>query len=218
MSPGVRRIGLEIPSPMTAALSGATVAPDSQLVMILAGIQAANPSKLKLPEAFSPLGVDIIEAAWNNQPVHHLNDTIARLFRLKGPILNSPPKNWTEWATLIDAGSAANRKPVAPVLVCEDTFDGGTVVPVPWQTAYAASKGAVYSFTRALASEGGEFGITPVVGVNAEAFALFSFVRPHIAQWLYGRYPITAVFHNPQQQPTPFIGIRCCSMRLNLLV
>ena len=68
--------------------------------------------------------------------MHHINDTIARLFRLKGPVLNSPPKNWSEWAALIDAGSAANRKPVAPVLVCEDTFDGGTVVPVPWQTAY----------------------------------------------------------------------------------
>lgn len=136
MSPGVRRIGLEIPSPMTAALSGATVAPDSQLVMILAGIQAANPSKLKLPEAFSPLGVDIIEAAWNNQPVHHLNDTIARMFRLKGAVLNPEPPNFDAWKAAIVASSAARRKPIAPVLVCVDSFDGGTVIPVAWQAGY----------------------------------------------------------------------------------
>ncbi|MEX1211109.1 MAG: hypothetical protein WEA35_09600, partial [Candidatus Nanopelagicales bacterium] len=34
------------------------------------------------------------------------------------------------------AGSAGNRKPVAPVLVCVDSFDGGTVISVPWQDAY----------------------------------------------------------------------------------
>lgn len=136
MSPGVSKIGLEIPSPMTAALSGAAVAPDSHLVMLLAGIQAANPSKLKLPEAFSPLGVDIIEAAWNNQPVHHLNDTIARMFRLKGAVLNPKPPNFDAWKAAIVASSAAQRKPIAPVLVCVDSFDGGTVIPVAWQTGY----------------------------------------------------------------------------------
>ena len=136
MSPGVSKIGLEAPSPMTAALSGAAVAPDSHLVMLLAGIQAANPSKLKLPEAFSPLGVDIIEAAWNNQPVHHLNDTIARMFRLKGAVLNPKPPNFDAWKAAIVASSAAQRKPIAPVLVCVDSFDGGTVIPVAWQTGY----------------------------------------------------------------------------------
>ena len=136
MSPGVGKIAIESKNGPTKALADSSVPPDSHLVMMLAGIQAANPSKLQLQEAFTPLGIEILEAAWENQPVHHINDTIARLFRLKGPVLNSPPKNWSEWAALIDAGSAANRKPVAPVLVCEDTFDGGTVVPVPWQTAY----------------------------------------------------------------------------------
>ena len=38
-------------------------------------------------------------------------------------------------------------------------ISSGSMTGLPWQTAYAASKGAVYSFTRALASEGGEFGI-----------------------------------------------------------
>ena len=136
MSPGVTKVGLEIPSPMTTALTGAKVAPDSHLVMMLAGVQAANPAKLQLAEAFSPLGVDIINAAWNNQPVHHLNDTISRMFRLKGPVLNPAPPNFGAWKDAIIASSAAQRKPVAPVLVCMDTFDGGTVIPVSWQTGY----------------------------------------------------------------------------------
>ncbi len=136
MSPGVSKIALEIPSPMTAALSGAAVAPDSHLVMLLAGVQAANPAKLKLPEVFSPLGVEIIEAAWNNQPVHHLNDTVARMFRLKGAVLNPKPPNFDVWKAAIVASSAAQRKPTAPVLVCIDSFDGGTVLPVTWQTGY----------------------------------------------------------------------------------
>ncbi len=136
MSPGVPKVGLDIPSPMTAALTGAKVAPDSHLVMLLAGIAAANPSKLQLSEAFSPLGVEIINDAWNNQPVHHLNDTVARMFRLKGSILNPTPPNFPAWKEAINAGSAAQRKPNAPVLVCIDTFDGGTVLPVSWQTGY----------------------------------------------------------------------------------
>lgn len=35
----------------------------------------------------------------------------------------------------------------------------GSMTGLPWQTAYAAAKGAVFSFTRALASDGQEFGI-----------------------------------------------------------
>ena len=136
MSPGVTKVGLEIPSPMTTALTGAKVPPDSHLVMLLAGVQTANPAKLQLSEAFSPLGVDIITTAWNTQPVHHLNDTIARMFRLKGAVLNPDPPNFPVWKEAIIASSAAQRKPVAPVLVCIDTFGGGTVIPVGWQTGY----------------------------------------------------------------------------------
>ena len=85
---------------------------------------------------FSPLGVEIIETAWNIQPVHHLNDTIARMFRLKGPVLNPQPLNFEVWKKAIIASSAATRKPEAPVLVCIDSFDGGTVIPVSWQMGY----------------------------------------------------------------------------------
>jgi NAD(P)-dependent dehydrogenase (short-subunit alcohol dehydrogenase family) len=38
-------------------------------------------------------------------------------------------------------------------------ISSGAMTGLPWQTAYAASKGAVYCFTRALASDGAEFGI-----------------------------------------------------------
>ena len=136
MSPGVGKIALENPASVTAALTNPNIPPDSHLVMVLAGTYAANPTKLTLAQAFTPLGVEIIETAWNNQPVHHLNDMIARMFRLKGAVLNPDPTNFTEWKDAIDTGSAAARKPVAPVLVCIDTFDNGTVVPVSWQTAY----------------------------------------------------------------------------------
>jgi cephalosporin-C deacetylase-like acetyl esterase len=136
MSPGVGKIALENPASVTAALTNPSIPPDSHLVMVLAGTYAANPSALQLPQAFTPLGVEIIETAWNTQPVHHLNDVIARMFRLKGAVLNPDPPNFGEWKDAIDAGSAAQKKPVAPVLVCIDTFDNGTVVPVSWQRAY----------------------------------------------------------------------------------
>lgn len=136
MSPGVGRIALENPASVTAALNNPKIAPDSHLVMVLAGTYAANPTKLQLSQAFTPLGMEIIEKAWNNQPVHHINDTILRMFNLKGAILNPNPTDLGEWKDAIDAGSAANKKPVAPVLVCIDTFKNGTVVPVSWQTSY----------------------------------------------------------------------------------
>lgn len=136
MSPGVTSIVLKNPTGVAAALANKSLPPDSHLVMLLAGTQAANPSTLTMSEAFTELGVEILEAAWNNQPVHHLNDTIGRLFRLKGAVLNPSPTNFDAWKKAMNAGSAAQHKPVAPVLVCMDTFDGGTVVPVGWQTGY----------------------------------------------------------------------------------
>ena len=124
-------------------MSDSSIPPDSHLVMILAAHQAANPSTLKLSDVFTPLGVEIVEKAWNNQPVHHLNDTLARLFRFKGAVLNPKPANWEAWVAAINAGSAGTRKPVAPVLVCIDTFQDGNVVPVSWQTAYVEAAKAL---------------------------------------------------------------------------
>lgn len=133
MSLGVPSIAMSAP----ATPVDASAPPDSHLVMLLCGLQAANPSLLKLSDVFTPLGVEIIEAAWNVQPVHHLTDTIGRLFRLKGAILEAEPTNTRAWAVAVAAASVdLGKKPIAPVLVCVDSFKGGTVVPVAWQTAY----------------------------------------------------------------------------------
>lgn len=123
---------------MAAALSNAaSAAPDPHGVMMPAGVQAANPANLQLADVLTPLGVAIVEQAWNIQPVHHLGNTLGRLQVLEGPILRSPPVNLDRWKDAITAGSAGTRKPICPVLVCIDGFKGGTVQPVAWQTAYA---------------------------------------------------------------------------------
>ena len=137
MSPGVASIAYRMPKGLTAALSDPSIPPDGHLLMVLASFQVANPDELKLSDYFTPLGIEIIETSWNIQPVHHFSDTVTRLFRLKGAILQSKPTNLDRWQAAITAGSAATHKPVAPVLLCVDTFDGGTVVPVSWQQAYA---------------------------------------------------------------------------------
>ena len=137
MSPGVASIAYGMPKGLTAALSDPSIPPDGHLLMVLASFQVANPDELKLSDYFTPLGIEIIETSWNIQPVHHFGDTVARLFRLKGAIMQSKPTNLDRWQAAITAGSAATHKPVSPVLMCMDTFDGGTVVPVSWQEAYA---------------------------------------------------------------------------------
>ena len=137
MSPAVPTIALRSPSGPAAALTDASTPPDAHLVMMLCGVQAANPEELSLADVFTPLGVSLIEAAWNTQPVHHFNDTIARVFRLRGPILQAKPANFAAWQAAVEAGSAAQRRPICPVLMCVDSFANGTVVPVDWQHDYA---------------------------------------------------------------------------------
>lgn len=53
-----------------------------------------------------------------------------RRFRLQ----RDKPANFDVWKA---AGSAGTRRPVAPVLMCMDTFAGGTAVLVIWQMACA---------------------------------------------------------------------------------
>jgi hypothetical protein len=69
-------------------------------------------------------------------PAHPFSDTMGCLYRLKGAIMQIQPGVMPAWQAAIEAGSATQRKPVCPVFVCMDTFDGGTVVPVAWQTDY----------------------------------------------------------------------------------
>jgi len=143
ISPGVSKVGLQVGGALFSALKDPSIAPDGHLIQVLIGTQAANPDTLTLSDVMTPLGIHIAETAWNHQAVHHLSDVVARMFRLKGPILNYPPKNWDAWINAVDAGSAAQVKPICPVLVCIDTFDGGTVVPVTWQTAYVQAAQAL---------------------------------------------------------------------------
>lgn len=139
MSPGVPSVILANPGSAgpAAALGNPLIPPDSHLVMMFCGFHAANPTTLAMSDVFTPLGEEIIRMAWNHQPVHHINDTIARLFRLRGPILQKEIGNEKAWLAAVAKGSAAQTRPVAPVLMCVDSFDGGTVVPVGWQRAYA---------------------------------------------------------------------------------
>ncbi|MBM5825625.1 MAG: hypothetical protein FJ054_09760 [Cyanobacteria bacterium M_surface_10_m2_119] len=176
MSPGVTSIAYGMPKGLTAALSNPSIPPDGHLLMVLAGFQIANPDVLKLSDYFTPLGIEIIETSWNIQPVHHFGDTVARLFRLKGAIMQSNPKNLDRWQAAITAGSAATRKPVAPVLLCMDLFDGGTVIPVTWQTAYAAK----------VQQLGGS--IKTLEYPNDDHFSLPDSCTPAARQWLNGLF------------------------------
>jgi pimeloyl-ACP methyl ester carboxylesterase len=144
MSPAVPKNGLsQLGTSFSAGPTNASVPPDGHLVLILAGFQAAFPDRLALSDVFTPLGVEILATGWNHLPIHHLSDVIDRMFRLKGPIFHLPPNNWDAWVTAISAGSATLVKPICPVLVCMDTFDGGTVVPVPLQQAYVTAAQAL---------------------------------------------------------------------------
>ena len=176
MSPGVASIAYGMPKGLTAALGNPSIPPDGHLLMVLAGFQIANPDVLKLSDYFTPLGIEIIETSWNIQPVHHFGDTVARLFRLKGAIMQSNPKNLDRWQVAVTAGTAATRQPAAPVLLCMDLFDGGTVVPVTWQTAYAAK----------VQQLGGS--IKTLEYPKDDHFSLPDSCTPDARQWLNGLY------------------------------
>lgn len=82
-------------------------------MLILAGFQVAYPDRLALSDVFTPLGVETIETGWHHLPIHHLSDVIDRIFRLKSPILNHPPKNWDAWSKAMSAGFANLASPSA---------------------------------------------------------------------------------------------------------
>lgn len=136
MSPAISSIAMAHPVGPAAALSGGDAAPDSHLVMIFAGHAQAYP-ELNLGDILTPLGIDIVQGSYDAQPVHHLNDTIARLFRLKGAVLDIDKAVLPAWVQAMTTASGAQHRPICPVLLCIDAFDGGTVVAVQWQTDYA---------------------------------------------------------------------------------
>ena len=137
MSPGVPDIGLTMPAgSSTAALTDPHAPPDSHLFMTLAAMGATLPG-LSLDDAFTALGKEILAGTADTQPVHHLNDTIARLHVKRGPVLNFDQSKFPTWLTAMSSASAGHVRPRCRVLMCVDGFNGGTVIPVAWQQQYA---------------------------------------------------------------------------------
>lgn len=137
MSPGVPIIGLRNPTGMGAAITDPNAVPDGHLVMNLAALVAAFPDELRLDDVFTPVGIELIERAWNTQPVHHFSDTVARTFRFSGPIMAVKQDRLGAWIDAMTEASATRGCPRCPILLQVDGFDGGTVIPVAWQTGYA---------------------------------------------------------------------------------
>jgi hypothetical protein len=134
MSPVTTATIFGFPTGPSAARLDSSKPPEVHVAMMLAGLQIANPDKLQLSDYFTPLGVEIIETAWNIQPVHHLGDTIDRLHLLKGPVTQAKPTNLDHWKEVVAAASGGTRKAVAPMLLC---VDNGTLNPLPWQQSLA---------------------------------------------------------------------------------
>ena len=137
MSPGVPIMGMRDPSGLSTALTGADIPPDGHLIMVLTALAAAFPDELNLEDVFTPLGIEIMEIAWNTQPVHHLSDTLGRLYSFKGPILDVKPDRMPAWLAAMTEASAGRIRPRCPIFMAVDGFHNGSVVPVSWQTAYA---------------------------------------------------------------------------------
>ena len=174
-SPGVASVALAVPSGESAGLSDPSAAPTAHLVMLLAGAAAAS-AALDLGDILTPLGVEIVEAAWNHQPVHHLDDTLKRLFRLKGAIVRSDPQNFDAWKAAIVESSAGHTTPACPLLMCVDSFGAGTVVPVVWQDAYAQ------------AAEAHGASIERIEFPHDDHFSLPGSAAPQAQAWLRARF------------------------------
>jgi pimeloyl-ACP methyl ester carboxylesterase len=137
MSPGVPDIALTLPSgTFIEALFDPTKAPDSHLFMILAAMGSTF-AEFSLDDVFTPLGKQILAGTADTQPVHHLNDTLARLHLTRGPILQFDQSKFDALLAAMSSASAGQARPRCPVLVCIDGFAGGTAVPVVWQQQYA---------------------------------------------------------------------------------
>lgn len=86
-----------------------------------------------------PLGIKVINDNWNIQPVHHFTDILIRAYHHEGPIMAIDKSKLPTWVEVMKASSAAQFKPVCPVRVYIDTQNGGSVIPVSWQTGYVAA-------------------------------------------------------------------------------
>lgn len=137
-SPGVAAAALKAGS--GAGMADPNTPPTSHPFMLIAGLAAAFPDKLKMEDLLTPLGVEIAQTTFDTLPTHHLDGALARAFHHNGAILRKDPQNLPAWEAAIMASSAGQKKPVCPVLICEDLANppGQFPCPLPWQDGYAA--------------------------------------------------------------------------------
>ena len=100
----------------------------THLAMNLWGTQAAFPDKLQLTDVFTDEGAKVINEIVSNKCMHAAAGTLNFTYSSGYPSLMKPkPGNAMAWATAILAGSVADEKPIAPVIIFWGTHD--TVVP-----------------------------------------------------------------------------------------
>jgi pimeloyl-ACP methyl ester carboxylesterase len=100
----------------------------THMAMNLWGTQAAFPGKLQLTDVFTDDGAKVIDEIVSNKCMHAaagtMNFTYGSGF---SSLLKPKPGNAMAWATAMLAGSVADEKPIAPVIIFWGTHD--TVVP-----------------------------------------------------------------------------------------
>lgn len=176
-SPGVTGAALQAGS--GAALAAADAPIDSHGFMVIVGLAAAYPGRLSLDDLLTPLGVEIAETTYDELAVHHLNDVLARTFHHVGPIVRADPRNLGVWRDAILHSTAGQRRPVCPVLVCEDLAnpEGRFPCPVAWQDGYA----------KGVADLGGEVEVRTYP--HDDHFSLCRTAMPDAKAWLDARRP-----------------------------
>lgn len=137
MSPGVPAVAIKLPGMATSlSSSGPPTAPDPHLFMMLGSMTEAFPGTLSLDDVFTDLGKKIYRENWNTATVHHFGDILSRNFNLYGPMLAVNKDKMPSWFKAFETVSAAQKKPICPVLVLVDGQDPEGPVPLAWQHGY----------------------------------------------------------------------------------
>jgi len=176
-SPGVAGAALKAGS--GASFADPNTPPTSHPFMLIEGLAAAFPDTVKMDDLLTPLGVEIATKTYDTLPAHHLDGVLARSFHHRGPILRSDPQNLPAWEKAVMASSAGQRKPVCPVLICEDVGnpEGQFPCPLPWQDGYAAE----------ITAFGGE--VTVRKYPDDDHFSLCGSAMPDAKKWLESLRP-----------------------------
>lgn len=136
MSPAVPSVALKLPGLGTALASEAPIPPDGHSFMFLAAMTVAFPDMLSLDDVFTPLGKQLFEENWNTAPIHHFSDILTRNFNVGGPLIHVNKEKLPVWIKAFEEASAAQKKPVCPILVLIDGQDPNGPCPLPWQLGY----------------------------------------------------------------------------------